>query len=195
MNSGGKGLIGAELTGPCGHLLYCPSSILVAYLKAFVCCSALTELLKIIRFEHLILTEYFLQNMPNLRDCPIYLAIYLALLSTSIWVIYLIILIALCNKLMPSYCTLIVGYIYLTIIGLYFYGKIDKFLYVLNKYCKKYFNSLSFLTLYLTLLTYPLLIFQQLYPFPFNRDKISSFLIRVLKFHDFYLDNTIYKMT
>ena len=44
----------------------------------------------------------------------------------------------------------------------------------------------------LTLLTYPLLIFQQLCPF--NRDKISSFLIRVLKFHDFYLDNTIYKM-
>ena len=43
-----------------------------------------------------------------------------------------------------------------------------------------------------TLLTYPLLIFQQLCPF--NRDKISSFLIRVLKFHDFYLDNTIYKM-
>ena len=43
----------------------------------------------------------------------------------------------------------------------------------------------------LTLLTYPLLIFQQL--FPFNRDKISSFLIRVLKFHYFYLDNTIYK--
>ena len=37
-----------------------------------------------------------------------------------------------------------------------------------------------------------LLIFQQLCPF--NRDKISSFLIRVLKFHDFYLDNTIYKM-
>ena len=36
----------------------------------------------------------------------------------------------------------------------------------------------------LTLLTYPLLIFQQLCPF--NRDKISSFLIRVLKFHDFY---------
>ena len=29
---------------------------------------------------------------------------------------------------------------------------------------------------------------------PFNRDKISSFLIRVLNFHDFYLDNTIYKM-
>ena len=27
-----------------------------------------------------------------------------------------------------------------------------------------------------------------------NRDKISSFLIRVLKYHDFYLDNTIYKM-
>ena len=44
----------------------------------------------------------------------------------------------------------------------------------------------------LTLQTYPLLIFQQLCPF--NRDKISSFLIRVLKFHDFYLDNTIYKM-
>ena len=44
----------------------------------------------------------------------------------------------------------------------------------------------------LTLLTYPLLIFQQLCPF--NRDKISSFLIQVLKFHDFYLDNTIYKM-
>ena len=44
----------------------------------------------------------------------------------------------------------------------------------------------------LTLLTYPLLIFHQLCPF--NRDKISSFLIRVLKFHDFYLDNTIYKM-
>ena len=44
----------------------------------------------------------------------------------------------------------------------------------------------------LTLLTYPLLIFQQLCTF--NRDKISSFLIRVLKFHDFYLDNTIYKM-
>ena len=44
----------------------------------------------------------------------------------------------------------------------------------------------------LTLLTYPLLIFQQLCPF--NRDKISSFLIRVLKFHDIYLDNTIYKM-
>ena len=29
---------------------------------------------------------------------------------------------------------------------------------------------------------------------PFNRDKISSFLIQVLKFHDFYLDITIYKM-
>ena len=37
-----------------------------------------------------------------------------------------------------------------------------------------------------------MLIFRQLCPF--NRDKISSFLIRVLKFHDFYLDNTIYKM-
>ena len=48
----------------------------------------------------------------------------------------------------------------------------------------------TFITL--TLLTYLLLIFQQLCPF--NRDKISSFLIRVLKFHDFYLDNTIYKM-
>ena len=45
---------------------------------------------------------------------------------------------------------------------------------------------------FLTLLTYPLLIFQQLCPF--NRDKISSFLIRMLKFHDFYLGNTIYKM-
>ena len=44
----------------------------------------------------------------------------------------------------------------------------------------------------LTLLTYPMLVFQQLCPF--NRDKISSFLIRVLKFHDFYLDNTVYKM-
>ena len=44
----------------------------------------------------------------------------------------------------------------------------------------------------LTLLTYPLLIFQQLCPF--NHDKISSFLIRMLKFHDFYLHNTIYKM-
>ena len=44
----------------------------------------------------------------------------------------------------------------------------------------------------LTLLTYPLLIFQQLCSF--NRNKISSFLIRVLKFHDFYLENTIYKM-
>ena len=44
----------------------------------------------------------------------------------------------------------------------------------------------------ITLLTYPLLIFQQLCPF--NRDKISTFLIRVLKFYDFYLDNTIYKM-
>ena len=44
----------------------------------------------------------------------------------------------------------------------------------------------------LTLLTYPLLIFQQLCPF--NRDKINFFFIRVLKFHDFYLDNTIYKM-
>ena len=45
---------------------------------------------------------------------------------------------------------------------------------------------------WLTLQTYSLFIFQQLCPF--NRDKISSFLIRVLKFHDFYLDNTIYKM-
>ena len=45
---------------------------------------------------------------------------------------------------------------------------------------------------HLTLLTYPLLIFQQLCPL--NRDKISSFSIRVLKFHYFYLDNTIYKM-
>ena len=36
------------------------------------------------------------------------------------------------------------------------------------------------------------MIFQRLCPV--NRDKISSFLIRVLKFHDFYLDNTIYKM-
>ena len=44
----------------------------------------------------------------------------------------------------------------------------------------------------LTLLSYLLLIFQQLCSF--NRDKISSFLIRVLKFHDFYLDNTIYKI-
>ena len=44
----------------------------------------------------------------------------------------------------------------------------------------------------LTLLTYLLLIFQQLCPF--NRDKISSFFIRVLIFHDFYLDNTICKM-
>ena len=51
---------------------------------------------------------------------------------------------------------------------------------------------LPYMDVYLTLLTYPLLIFQQLCPF--NRDKISSFLIRVLKFHDFYLDNTIDKM-
>ena len=56
------------------------------------------------------------------------------------------------------------------------------------------FSEFFFIKTYydLTLLTYPLLIFQQLCPF--NRDKISSFLIRVLKFHDFYLDNTIYKM-
>ena len=38
----------------------------------------------------------------------------------------------------------------------------------------------------------PAVDFQQLCPF--NRDKISSFLIRVLKFHDFFLENTIYKM-
>ena len=42
-----------------------------------------------------------------------------------------------------------------------------------------------YMIFHLTLLTYQLLIFQQLCPF--NRDKISSFLIRVLKFHDFYL--------
>ena len=52
--------------------------------------------------------------------------------------------------------------------------------------------DILFLANSLTLLTYPLLIFQQLCPF--NCDKISSFLIRVIKFHDFYLDNTIYKM-
>ena len=53
-------------------------------------------------------------------------------------------------------------------------------------------GKMNFVRVLLTLLTYPLLIFQQLCPF--NHDKISSFLIRELKFHDFYLDNTIYKM-